>query len=70
MRYEVHGASTAACMAPFPEGSEAHFETANLEVWNSQEGSAEHQELIYEVSWIEELGMWRGFLKSRRKVAC
>ncbi|HUL15124.1 MAG TPA: hypothetical protein VLV88_03950 [Terriglobales bacterium] len=57
-------------MAPFPEGSEAHFETANLEVWNSQEGSAEHQELIYEVSWIEELGMWRGFLKSRRKVAC
>lgn len=68
MRYEVQSHATAAYIADFPEKIDTHFETTNLPVWNSQEGTAEHQELTYEISWIEELGMWRRFLTSRRKV--
>jgi hypothetical protein len=67
MRYEVHSQGTAACIAPFSERSDVHWETTNLPVWNA-EGTAEQQELVYEVSWIKELGMWRRFLTSQRKV--
>ena len=68
MRYEVHSHSTAACIAPFPERTDVHWETKNLLIWNAREGTAEQQELVYEVSWIKELGIWRQFLTSRRKV--
>jgi len=37
-------------------------------MWNERERVSEKQELIYEVSWICELGVWRRFLRSRRKV--
>ena len=47
---------------PFPERTDVHWETTNLQVWNTREGRAEQQELVYEVSWIKELGMWRRFL--------
>jgi len=66
MTYEVHGQATAE-WAPFPERTDVHWETTNLPVWNA-EGTAEQRELVYEVSWIKELGMWRRFLTSRRKV--
>jgi hypothetical protein len=66
MTYEVHGA--AADRAPFPERIDVHWETTNLYVWNAGEATAEQQELVYEVSWIKELGLWRRFLTSRRQV--
>jgi hypothetical protein len=66
MRYEVHTQPAAAC-APFPERTDVRWETTNLHVRNA-EGSLEQQELVYEVSWIKELGTWRRFLTSRRKV--
>ena len=52
---------------PFPSGVDVHWETENRVLWNEQERSAEEQELIYEVSWIPELGVWRRFLRSRRR---
>ena len=67
MRYEVHSQETAARIAPFSERSNVHWEATNLPVWNA-EGTPEQQELVYEVSWIKELGMWRRFLTSQRKV--
>jgi hypothetical protein len=67
MRHEVYSQGTAACIAPFSERSDVHWETTNLLVWNA-EGTSEQQELVYEVSWIKELGMWRRFLTSQRKV--
>jgi hypothetical protein len=67
MTYEVHG-QAAAGWAPFPERTDVHWEMTNLQVPNAREGTAEQQELVYEVSWIKELGTWRRFLTSRRKV--
>ena len=52
----------------FPPGADVHWETDNRVVLNEREGVSEKQELIYEVSWIHELGAWRRFLRSRRKV--
>jgi hypothetical protein len=40
----------------------------NRRVLVSAEVLANHKELIYEVTWIPELGAWRRFLRSRRKV--
>jgi hypothetical protein len=68
MRYEVHSHALAAYMPAFPKRTDTHFEITNLSVCNPPESTAEHEELIYEVSWIEELGMWRRFLISRRVV--
>lgn len=47
---------------PFPERTDVHWETTNLEIWNTREFTKEQQELVYEVSWIKELGTWRRFL--------
>jgi len=52
----------------FPLGLDVHWETENRVMWNERERVSEKQELIYEVSWISELGVWRRFLRSRRKV--
>ena len=52
----------------FPVGLEVHWETEYRLMWNERERLSERQELIYEVSWICELGVWRRFLRSRRKV--
>ena len=67
MTYELHGQAAAAC-EPFPGRTDVHWETTNLQLWNTREGTTEQQELVYEVSWIQELGMWRRFLTSRRTV--
>lgn len=67
MKYELSHA-TAACIAPSPERTDVHWETTNVQVWNARESTAEQHELVYEVSWVEELGTWRRFLTSRRIV--
>jgi hypothetical protein len=68
MRHEVHSHGTADCIAPFSERTDVHWETTSLPIWNAREGAAEQQQLVYEVSWIKELGMWRRFLTSRCKI--
>jgi hypothetical protein len=52
----------------FPVGLDVHWETETRFMWNERERACEKQELIYEVSWIRELGVWRRFLIARRKV--
>jgi hypothetical protein len=37
-------------------------------VWNQQDHTSEERELVYEISWMEELGLWRWFLRAQRKV--
>lgn len=51
----------------FPERVDVHWETECHVMWNEKERTTEEQELIYEVSWIPELGVWRRFLKSRKR---
>jgi len=68
MRHEVHSHGTADCIAPFSERTDVHWETTSLPIWNAREGAVEQQQLVYEVSWIKELGMWRRFLTSRCKI--
>lgn len=58
----------AGIPAAFPAGLDVRWETDSWVVWNEQERAPEKQELIYEVSWIREIGTWRRFLRSRRKV--
>ena len=53
----------------FPAGIDAHWETENRTVWNELEHASEKRELVYEISWIAELEIWRRFLRSNRKVS-
>jgi hypothetical protein len=55
-------------MPELPDGVEVHWETQRRVVWNEREHSREEHELVYEISWIKELGFWRTFLRSRHKV--
>ena len=52
----------------FPAVGDARWEMENRTVWNEREHASEERELVYEVSWIAELGVWRRFLRSNRKV--
>ena len=52
----------------FPGGVHVHWETQRRMVWNVREHRSEERELVYEISWIAELGLWRSFLRSQRKV--
>jgi len=54
-------------VAAFPGAADVHWETQISVTWNEQERAVEREELIYEVSWIPELGTYRWFLRSRRK---
>jgi len=45
-----------------------HWEMQRRVVWNEQEHTREEHDLVYEISWIKELGLWRSFLRSQRKV--
>ena len=45
-----------------------HWETQRRVVWNEQERTREEHELVYEISWIKELGLCRSFLRSQRKL--
>ncbi len=52
----------------FPAGVDVHWETQRRMMWNVREHTSEERELVYEISWIPELGLWRSFLRSQRKV--
>ena len=54
--------------ATFPQGVDIRWETENRAIWNDQKREREERELVYEVSWISELGVWRRFLRSQRRV--
>jgi hypothetical protein len=58
----------AVPFAMFSVGIDTHWETEIRTVWNAKQFTAEEHELVYEVSWISELGVWRRFLRSERKV--
>jgi hypothetical protein len=64
------GASSSATLpiSAFPEGVDVHWETQRGVVWNEREHTREEHEFVYEISWIEELGLWRSFLRSHHKV--
>jgi len=50
------------------EGVGVHWETQRRVVWNEREHPNEEHELVYEISWIKELGLWRTFLRSHHNV--
>jgi hypothetical protein len=52
--------------AAFSEGIDTHWERENRTVWNEREQANEERELVYETTWISELGAWRHFLCSQR----
>ena len=52
----------------FPPGVDVHWEMQRRMVWNAKQHTSEERELVYEISWIAELGVWRSFLRSQRKV--
>jgi hypothetical protein len=61
--------AVAALPVPaFPAAVEVRWETQHRTVWNDLEHTSEERELVYEISWIAELGMWRRFLRSNRKL--
>jgi len=67
MSYTTAPEEPTTPVAMFPGAVDVHWETQIREAWNDQERAIERHELIYEVSWIPELGVWRRFLRSRRK---
>ena len=60
--------STLLPISGFPAGVDVRWETQRRVVWSQQRHTGEEHELVYEISWIEELGLWRSFLRSHRKV--
>jgi hypothetical protein len=67
----MSGVASSSAILPisgFPAGVDTRWETHRRVVWNEQEHTLEERELVYEVSWIKELGLWRSFLRSQRKV--
>ena len=68
----MSGVASSSAILPipgFPAGVDMHWETRRRVVWNEQERTREEQEFVYEISWIEELGQWRTFLRSHHKVS-
>jgi hypothetical protein len=62
----VASSSAIFPISGFPGGVDVHWETQRRIVWNDQK--REEHEFVYEVSWIEDLGQWRTFLRSHHKV--
>jgi hypothetical protein len=60
--------SAVASSSAIPAGVDVLWETQRRIVWNKQEQTREEQEFVYEISWVEELGRWRTFLRSHNKV--
>jgi hypothetical protein len=52
----------------FPEGVQVRGEMQARVVWNEGVHMNEVHELVYEISWIEELGLWRTFLRPHHMV--
>lgn len=51
-------------VAGLPAGDRAHWEIESRVVWIEQLHANEECELVYEISWIKEPGVWRRFLHS------
>ena len=51
-----------------PDGVDVHWETQRRVVWNENEHTRVEHELVYEISWIKELGLWRTFLRAHHKM--
>ena len=34
-------------------------------VWNEREHTREEREMVYEISWVGELGLWRSFVAAQ-----
>ena len=66
--YAIASSSAILPISGFPAGADVHWETQRRVVWNEQEHAREEYELVYEISWIKELGLWRSFLRSHHKV--
>ena len=67
----MHVVASSSAVLPisgFPAGVDVHWETQRQVVWNEQGHAREEYELVYEISWIKELGLWRSFLRSRHRV--
>jgi hypothetical protein len=64
----VASSSAILPISGFPAGVDVHWEAQRRMVWNVREHTSEERELVYEISWIAELGLWRSFLRSQRKV--
>jgi len=64
----VASSSAILPISGFPAGVDVHWETQRRVVWNEREHTREEHELVYEISWIKELGLWRSFLRSHHKV--
>ncbi|HXT25805.1 MAG TPA: hypothetical protein VN749_13365 [Candidatus Eisenbacteria bacterium] len=64
----VASSSAILPISGFPAGGDVHWETQRRFVWNEQAHTREEHELVYEISWVNELGLWRRFLRSQRKV--
>jgi hypothetical protein len=64
----VASSSAILPISGFPAGVDMPWETRRRVVWNEQEHTHEEHELVYEISWIKELGVWRRFLRSQCKV--
>jgi hypothetical protein len=60
--------ATALSDPSFPSAVDTHWETVICSLWNQRERASEDYELVYEISWIPELGTWRRFLRSQRKL--
>lgn len=64
----VANSSVILPISSFLAGVDMHWETQRQVVWNEREHTREEHELVYEISWIKELSLWRTFLRSRRRV--
>jgi hypothetical protein len=65
----VHASSSAIRpVSDLTDGVGVRWVTQRRVVWNEREHSDEEHELVYEISWIRELGLWRTFLRSHHKV--
>jgi hypothetical protein len=58
----------SASLCGFPVGTDLRWETERRLVWNEQRHTSDECELVYEISWVAEIGIWRRFLRSQHKV--
>jgi hypothetical protein len=59
--------STALPVPSSSTGIDQHFETEKRAVWDEVKRIFEERELVYEVSWLPERGIWRRFLRTHRR---
>jgi len=64
----THAEALPGCDDPKQRNRYALGNQKSHTVWNEQERVSEERELVYEISWIPELGAWRSFLRSQRRL--